>query len=314
MAKDRDTANNLVLASLQMAHVVMKRKRPYTELESVVLPCLEIAAEILHGGEKAVAKVKQIPLSDNTTKRRCDGISEDLLKQLLDKLKKAHSFGIQFDETTDITDEVQLIVYCRFADEEAKTIVEHYLCCLKVGVSATAQAIFDRLNEFFEEHSLDWTKCKSVTTDGAAAMQGSTNGVIRKIKNVSPDCVSNHCMIHREALVLKKFKGGTSQYCDLATVVNDVTKIVNFVRTHSKKHRMFSELCKSMDADAVKLLYHAEVRWLSRGKVLKRMFQLRQELTVFLLSINIQWPLTFKITFGLQNCVICVQYLRKQIS
>ena len=201
MAKERNS--DLVLASLQMAHVVMKRKRPYTELESVVLPCLEIAADTLHEGKKPVSKVRQIPLSDNTTKRRCDGISEDLLKQLLDKLKKAHSYDKQFDEITDISDEVQLIVYCRFADEEAKTIVEQYLCSLKAGVSATAQAIFDRLNQFFEKHGLDWTKCKSVTTDGAAAMQGSTNGIIRKIKNISSDCVSNHCMIHREAFVHK---------------------------------------------------------------------------------------------------------------
>ena len=223
MAKERN--NDLVLASLQMAHVVMKRKRPYTELESVVLPCLEIAADTLHGGKKAVSKVRQIPLSDNTTKRRCDGISEDLLKQLLDKLKKAHSYGIQFDETTYISNEVQLIVYCRLADEEAKTIVEHYLYCLKVCVSATAQTIFDRLNQFFEEHGLKWTKCKSVTSDGAAAMQGSTNGVIRKIKKISSDCVSNHCMIHREALVLKKLKRGTNQHCDLATVVDDVKKL-----------------------------------------------------------------------------------------
>ena len=48
-------------------------------------------------------------------------------------------------------------------------------------------------------------------------MQGSTNGVIWKIKTVSPDCVSNHSMIYQEALVLKKFKHGTSQHCDLAT-------------------------------------------------------------------------------------------------
>ena len=59
-----------VLASLKMAHVVMKRKRHYTELESVVLPCLEIAADILHGGKKVVSKVRKIPLSDNTNKRR----------------------------------------------------------------------------------------------------------------------------------------------------------------------------------------------------------------------------------------------------
>ena len=35
MAKERN--NDLVLASLQMAHVVIKRKRPYIELESVVI-------------------------------------------------------------------------------------------------------------------------------------------------------------------------------------------------------------------------------------------------------------------------------------
>ena len=145
-------------------------------------------------------------------------------------------------------------------------------------------------------------------------MQGSTNGVIRKIKNVSPECVSNHCMTHRETLVLKKLKHGINRHCDLAAVVDDAIKIVNFVRIHSKKHRMFSELCKDMDADAMRLLYHAEVRWLSRGKVLKRAVQLRQELCFFSLSINAQWPFIFKITFGLQNCPICVQYLKEQIS
>jgi len=274
--------NDLVLASLKMAYILMQRKRLYTELKSVVLPCLEITADILHGGKKAVDKVTQIPLSDNTTKRRCLHISDDLMKELLDKLKKAQSFGIQLDETTDISDEVQLIVYCRFADEETKTIVEHYLCCLKVGVCATAQAILAKLNQFIEKNSLDWTKCKSLTTDGAAAMQSSTNGVVRKILNVSPDCVSTHCMIHREALVVKRSMQDNNQRSGLKVVVDDVIKIVNFIRSHSKKHRMFSELCKDIEADATKLIYHAEVRWLSRGKVLQRVFQLQQELRLFL--------------------------------
>ena len=61
---------------------------------------------------------------------------------------------------------------------EVKTTVEHYLCCVKVGFSATVQSIFDKLNEFLEEHDLDWTKCKSVTTDEVEAMQSFTNGVV----------------------------------------------------------------------------------------------------------------------------------------
>jgi len=52
-----------------------------------------------------------------------------------DKLKRARSYGIQLDETTEISNKLRLIVHCGFADEEIKTIVKPYLCCLKVGVS-----------------------------------------------------------------------------------------------------------------------------------------------------------------------------------
>lgn len=55
------------------------------------------------------------------------------------------------------------------------------------------------------EEEIDWSKCKSVTTDGAKAMIGTINGV-RKIQDVSPDCVHIHCLIHREVLVAKRLK------------------------------------------------------------------------------------------------------------
>jgi len=47
---------NILLASLKMSHHMMKVKRPYTELERVVLPCLEIAADLIHGGKKQLIK------------------------------------------------------------------------------------------------------------------------------------------------------------------------------------------------------------------------------------------------------------------
>jgi len=47
-----------------------------------------------------------------------------------------------------ILEKVQLILCCRFANQETKIIVE--LCCLNVGVCSTAQAIFVKLNQFIE--------------------------------------------------------------------------------------------------------------------------------------------------------------------
>ena len=144
-------------------------------------------------------------------------------------------------------------------------------------------------------------------------MQGCTNGVVQKIKKASPDCVSNHCMIHREALVVKKLNHDKNQRSELEIVLSDIVKVVNFVRYHSKKHRMFSQLCKNMEANQLRLLYHAEVRWLSRGKVLKRIFQLRNELSTFLTQERVNMQI-LKISIGSQNCLIYQHYLKAQIS
>ena len=146
----------LLLASLKMSHHMMKVKRPYTELEGVVLPCLEIAADLIHGRTKAVDKIKQIPFSGTTVGRRCAVISADLNQQLIQKILKAPSFGIQLDKSTEISNESQLMVFCRFPDVEANRIVEHYLFCHPVGEKATFEAIFNTINELFEKEGLDW--------------------------------------------------------------------------------------------------------------------------------------------------------------
>jgi len=39
-----------------MDHILTQTKHPYTELEFVVLPCLEITAGILHRGKKLLIK------------------------------------------------------------------------------------------------------------------------------------------------------------------------------------------------------------------------------------------------------------------
>ena len=58
-------------------------------------------------------------------------------------------------------------------------------------------------------------------------------------------------------------------------------KLVNAVLARPLDHRIFKRMCEVAEADYGNLLYHTEVRWLSRGNVLKRVFALRHKIFAF---------------------------------
>ena len=69
---------------------------------------------------------------------------------------------------------------------------------------------------------------------------------------------------------------------ELSNILSCVVKVVNFVQHHALNSRLFETLCADMGSEYKRLLMHTEVRWLSRGKVLNRLFHLRDEVVVFL--------------------------------
>ena len=63
--------------------------------------------------------------------------------------------------------------------------------------------------------------------------------------------------------------------------LSGVIKLVNYIKRSALNTRLFRELCKEFDASSENLLFHTEVRWLSRGNVFKRLFELRAEIQEF---------------------------------
>ena len=112
------------------------------------------------------------------------------------------------------------------------------------------------------------SKCKSVSTNGARAMVGVRSGVVALIKQVTPKVVSTHSILHLEALVAKKL-ANEEKNCQLADVICDVTKIVTTILKKLKSNCTFHELVREM-GDDVRLVYHSEVRWLSRERVIEK--------------------------------------------
>jgi len=109
-------------------------------------------------------------------------------------------------------------------------------------------------------------------------MSGIYTGLIARVRSVAPLVQWTHCSIHRKALVVK----GLEEY--LKKTLDDAVKIVNFIKARPKNSRLFGVLCDEMGCEHKQLLLHSEVCWLSRGKVILRLFELRDELRVFLME------------------------------
>ena len=61
-----------------------------------------------------------------------------------------------------------------------------------------------------------------------------------------------------------------------------VVKTVNFIKSHGLNHRQLKCFLVDVDCEYGKLLYHTEIRRLSRGKVLKRFYALRNQISLFM--------------------------------
>ena len=65
-------------------------------------------------------------------------------------------------------------------------------------------------------------------------------------------------------------------------VVDPVVKIVNFIRAKGLNHRQFITILEDCNSDHSGVPYHTAVRWLSVGKVLRRVLDLKNEILLFL--------------------------------
>ncbi|GFU17866.1 zinc finger MYM-type protein 6 [Trichonephila clavipes] len=214
-------------------------------------------------------------MKPNKLKRHFETLHEQqLFSKLRDKL-----FSIQLDEATDSNKDAHFIAYVRFWD--GMSAVEELRFCKPIKLKATAIALFDILNNFINEANIEWKNCVGICTDGARAVSGRFKSIQALVKQKSPLCIWTHCMIHREALASKEISPG------LNIVLMIVVAVVNYIKMRPLKSRIFSGLCKDMGAVHSSLLFYCEARWLSRGKFLQRVYELRNEITIFLEEENL---------------------------
>ncbi|XP_069476356.1 general transcription factor II-I repeat domain-containing protein 2-like [Ambystoma mexicanum] len=266
-------------ASFQVAKLIARTGRPFVEGEFVKECLLSVPKEMCP--EKADL-FRTVSLSGPTLTWRIEEMGDNLYQHLQNLTKKLSYFSLALDESNDVRDSAQLLIFIRGTNDNFE-VTEELAALQSIKGTTTGEDIYEKVCQTLNGLELDWAKLASVTADGAPSMVGSKKGVIARInqemdKHNYSHPIAIHCLIHQQALCSKSLK--------FDSVMTIVVSCVNFIRAHALKHRQFQEFLSELNADYGDVLYHTEVRWLSRGRVLKRFYDLLPQITAFLLSKN----------------------------
>ena len=185
-----------------------------------------------------------ISLTRNTVADRISDLAGDLDNQLKRKVKSFIAFSVAIDESTDITDVVQLAIFIRGVGDTLK-VTEEFVELVPMLDTTTASDIFTALIGALERVGVDWSRVVSLATDGVPSMTGRKAGIGTKFRekvqdtNGGCDFWTFHCILHQEALCCKSLR--------MNNVMEVVVRTLNFIRSRGMNHRQFESLLREKD-------------------------------------------------------------------
>lgn len=263
------TVDQKVKATYIISLALARKGRPFDDGQFFKDTCLSIMYLFGETGQQMGDIINEMPLS-----RRTEDIGLFIKWETNERIKNAKYVSICLDESVDICDVSQMIICIRTVDNSFNSY-EEILHVHSFYGNVTGAVIF----EAFKKNVLSLIaieKISSICTDGAAVMVGRNQGFVGQLIKANVTVPTFHCIIHQQALFSKRI--GLQESMKISV------KIINRLRGghNALTHRKLIEFLKNIDADHGDVLMYTEVRWLSRGKCLERLFDLRAEIEMFL--------------------------------
>ena len=153
-------------------------------------------------------------------------MGNELLRQLLVKIRDATWFAILADETADIANLEQLSLSIRWVTKDYE-IHEDFIGLVHVP-TITSKAITSAIKDVLIRCSLPISLCRGQGYDGAANMMGHLNGVAKQIQDEAATAITVHCFAHCLNLCLQDVSKKSIPVRSALDLVWEICKLISY--------------------------------------------------------------------------------------
>ena len=171
-------------------------------------------------------------------------LGESIQEIILERTRRARSFGILADEAADVAVLQQLIIFLKYVNPDTGMAKTEFLAtkCIDDRRGANAEVITDHILDTLRECDLEVRNLNSFS-DGASVITGEHNGVAARVNRVNKVILNFHCICHRLALACADTGDSINYIVEVESLLKEMLKFFfNFPKGTSIFMKVQTEL------------------------------------------------------------------------
>ncbi|XP_072168656.1 uncharacterized protein [Diadema setosum] len=159
------------------------------------------------------------------------------------------------------------------------------MCTTEGTAAATADAIFNKMDQVFADNEIPWQNCIALSLDNASVNMGVRNSIKSRVLNFNPQVYVHGCPAH---MVHNNAHAAGNTYAKLTNFdVEDLAvDLAYWFKGSLKRKAGLEEFCQFCDTEYMEMVNYVQTRWLSLEKAVNRTLKLYTSLASYFKSSN----------------------------